>query len=148
VRTGWDYDAKTRRYVRTDEPTDVPSIFAERRTPPVGSRVVRIETRKRHPQSERLHELLREIGELHDRKQRDYGTAADPFANVRASEEFGVSAWVGAIVRMNDKVTRLKQYARRGNLANESAADSLKDIAVYALIALVLLEQDTAPPVS
>ena len=90
----------------------------------------------------RLHELLKEIGDLHDKKQVDYGTASDPFANVRASQEFGISPWVGALVRLNDKVTRLKQFAKRGSLANESAEDSMKDIAVYALIALILYREE------
>lgn len=91
--------------------------------------------------SARFKELLKEIEELHDRKQRDYGTTTDPFANVRASEEFGIPAWVGALVRLNDKIVRLKQFARKGELANESAEDSMRDIAVYALIALVLYEE-------
>lgn len=92
--------------------------------------------------SARFHELLKEMGELHDKKQRDYGTDLDPFANVRASEEFGVASWVGALVRLNDKIVRLKQFARRGDLANESAEDSMRDIAVYALIALCLYEEE------
>jgi len=90
----------------------------------------------------RLHALLKEIGDLHDRKQADYGTSGDPFANVRSSQEFGVPPWIGALVRMNDKVTRLKMFASRGTLANESARDSMKDIAVYALIALILYEEE------
>lgn len=96
----------------------------------------------RHPGSARFHELLKEIGDLHDRKQQDYGTAGDPFANVRASAEWGIPGWVGALVRLNDKVVRLKQFARRGSLSNESARDSMLDIAVYALIALVLYEAE------
>lgn len=96
----------------------------------------------RHPNSARFHKLVQEIGDLHDRKQQDYGSDTDPFANVRASTEWGVPAWVGALVRLNDKVTRLKSFARKGSLANESAEDSMRDIAVYALIALVLYEQE------
>jgi hypothetical protein len=96
----------------------------------------------RHPNSARFHELLGEIGALHDRKQQDYGRGDDPFANVRASTEWGVPAWVGAMVRLNDKVRRLQNLATKGRLANESAIDSLQDIAVYALIALVLYEQE------
>lgn len=95
----------------------------------------------------RFHALLREIGELHDRKQRDYGSSADPFANVRASEEWGVAPWIGALVRLNDKVHRLKRFAQKGSLANESAEDSMLDIAVYALIALILYrEQGESSP--
>jgi hypothetical protein len=99
---------------------------------------------ERHPNSARFHGLLREIGELHDRKQADYGRGDDPFANVRASEEWNVDGWIGAMVRLNDKVRRLQSLATKGSLANESAFDSLQDIAVYALIAYVLLEQDQA----
>jgi hypothetical protein len=89
----------------------------------------------------RFHELLRQIGELHDKKQRDYGADEDPFANVRASQEWGVEPWVGALVRLNDKVHRLQQFARKGELANESAEDSMMDIAVYSLIALILYRE-------
>jgi len=89
----------------------------------------------------RFHALLKEIGDLHDRKQADYGADEDPFANVRASAEFGVEPWVGALIRLNDKVTRLKSFARRGTLANESAEDSMQDISVYALIAYLLYKE-------
>ena len=89
----------------------------------------------------RFHALLKEIGELHDRKQEDYGRDVDPFANVRASQEFGVAPWVGALIRLNDKVTRLKAFAIKGSLANESAEDSMLDIAVYSLISLILYRE-------
>ena len=97
-----------------------------------------------HPLSDRFHELLRELGDLHDQKQADYGKDDDPFANVRASQEWGVQPWVGAMIRLTDKVRRLQRYAEKGSLANEGVEDSLKDISVYALIALVLWEQQGA----
>jgi hypothetical protein len=90
-----------------------------------------------------LHAELKLLGELHDRKQQDYGTDADPFANVRASEEFGIPAWMGAVLRGNDKMSRLKTYAKKGTLANEGVEDSLRDMAVYALIALVLFREQS-----
>lgn len=98
----------------------------------------------RHPNSARFHEILKELGDLHDRKQADYGRGGDPFANVRSSTEFGVPAWVGAMVRGNDKVSRIKSFIRNGNLKNESLEDSLRDLAVYSIIALVLFEQERA----
>jgi hypothetical protein len=90
---------------------------------------------------QRFHALLAEIAELHDRKQADYGRTADPFANVRATEEWGMPGWVGAMMRLNDKVRRLQKFAQVGSLANESAEDSMRDIAVYALIALILYRE-------
>jgi hypothetical protein len=89
----------------------------------------------------RFHALLKEIGELHDRKQRDYGRDEDPFANVRGSSEWGVEPWVGALIRGTDKVKRLQKAARTGVLANESVEDSMKDLMVYAGIALILYRE-------
>ena len=89
----------------------------------------------------RFHEILRELGDLHDSKGADYGRDNDSFANVRASEEWGMPAWVGAMVRLTDKVRRLQAFARKGVLANEAAEDSFRDIAVYAVISLVLYEE-------
>lgn len=89
---------------------------------------------------------LEEIAELHSRKQHDYGKDEDPFANIRASADFGVPPWVGAVIRMNDKVTRLKSFVTKGELKNEGVAESLVDIPVYALIALILFEEDNPTP--
>lgn len=86
----------------------------------------------------RFHALLEELGYLHDRKQEDYGADEDPFANIRASEEWGQEPWVGALMRANDKMHRLQRFAAKGELSNESAEDSMRDIAVYAMIALIL----------
>lgn len=90
-------------------------------------------------------DILNELQALHDKKQADYGTGADPFANIRASEQFGIPAWLGAIVRANDKVSRLQAFARKGKLANESVEDSLRDLAVYSVIALLLYREAAAP---
>ena len=90
-------------------------------------------------------EVLAEMQAMHDKKSQDYGVQADPFANVRASEDFGIPGWLGTIVRLNDKITRIKSFAKNGSLANESLRDSLIDIAVYAAIAVALYDQELAP---
>jgi hypothetical protein len=94
--------------------------------------------------SERFHELLRELGDLHDKKQLDYGTPIDPFKNVRASEAFGVPAWIGCMMRAHDKMIRIQKAAKGGKLSNESLDDSLRDLAVYSIIAICLLEEHIA----
>jgi len=96
----------------------------------------------RHPLSQRFHELLKEIGELHDKKQKDYGTANDPFANVRGATEFGLSAPMGAFIAMNDCMQRVKSFCKNGKLENEPLDNALRDMAVYSLIALVLWEEE------
>lgn len=92
----------------------------------------------------RFHALLAEMGALHDRKQADYGRGQDPLANVRASAEFGVPPWVGAVLRANDKVHRIKSMIQNGRLENESVEDSLMDVAVYMLLARILRDEERA----
>lgn len=79
-----------------------------------------------------------EVINMHRRKGNDYGTSTDFFANVSQSEQWGVMPWIGAMMRLNDKVVRLQQAARGGTLQNEGIEDSMLDIATYAIIALCL----------
>jgi len=95
----------------------------------------------RHPLAQRFHDILSEIGRLHDKKQKDYGKEDDPFANVRSAEEWGIPGWVYCMLRIGEKGHRLQAMRRNGKLANESATDSFRDLAVYALIAEVLFEE-------
>lgn len=85
--------------------------------------------------------ILDEMRELHCRKAADYGRGVDPLANVRAGADFGIPAWVGVMIRANDKMHRIKSFLQNGSLKNESVEDSLKDLAAYALIALVLYRE-------
>lgn len=85
--------------------------------------------------------IFDELKELHQRKGEDYGTGQDPLANVRASQEFGIPPWLGAVLRANDKMSRLKTFALTGKLNNEGVEDNLKDIAVYMVIALHLFRE-------
>ena len=88
---------------------------------------------------------FQELVDMHDRKNKDYGTEADPYANVRATEEFGLPAWLGCYVRIADKLKRIQSFAQKGRLENESLRDSLVDIAVYATIALDLYDETNEP---
>lgn len=90
----------------------------------------------------RFHAILAELAKLHDRKQEDYGKAGDPFTNVRVSVAFGVKPWVGCMIRANDKMVRIQRRAADGKLSNESVEDSLMDLAVYAIIGLILYRED------
>ena len=95
---------------------------------------------------QRLKELFAAAQALSEKKQADYGRPDDPFANVKASAEWGVDPWVGAMVRLNDKVRRLQAHAQGDTLVNENAYDSFLDIAVYALIACRLYEDMVKGP--
>lgn len=91
-----------------------------------------------HP---RFYELLEELAKLHSRKSEDYGSDGDPLANYRSAGEFGVPPWLGVMLRANDKMQRIKTYALKGKLANETARDSFLDLAAHTLLALVLFEE-------
>ena len=86
-------------------------------------------------------DILEELLELHDQKAADYGRGEDSLANIRASAEFGIKPWVGATLRANDKMHRLKSFVLNGSLKNESVEDSLKDLANYAILALMLYRE-------
>lgn len=88
--------------------------------------------------------ILDEMWELHQKKATDYGLGADHLANLRASSEFGIEPWRATLVRMNDKVTRLKTFCQNGALANEGVEDSLIDIASYATLVLLLFREAKA----
>lgn len=91
-----------------------------------------------HPE---FYRILDEMGALHERKTADYGLGADVLANCRSSQDFGIPAWLGVAVRMNDKMTRIKALAQKGELKNEPVEDSFLDIACYAIIALILYRE-------
>jgi hypothetical protein len=98
-----------------------------------------------HPTSRKFFDLCDSLKRMHAHKSRDYGcpTGTDPLANIRNGAAFvGIPAWRGAMVRLSDKVTRLATYNATGTLTNESVEDNLLDLASYALLALLLHQED------
>ena len=77
-------------------------------------------------------DIMRELGALLIRKHMDYGAK-------NISEAPG-GAINGLLVRMHDKMARLKNLHYNNKSANyESIEDSYKDLANYAVIALLVL---------
>lgn len=105
-----------------------------------GSHPVRSESAQREGDP-RFHAELDRLRDLHDRKQQDYGRGEDPLANLRASAELGIPPWVGTMVRMRDKFSRVCSLIRNGALKNEPIEDSFDDIAVYAMLAKILYRE-------
>lgn len=75
--------------------------------------------------------LCEELNRLYAAKNQDYGDSTG-----EAFKEFGMIAF---IIRMNDKMNRIKQLYKAGNVVNESMEDTLQDLANYAIIALLEL---------
>lgn len=87
-------------------------------------------------------ELLEELRSLHLSKSQDYGSQSDPLANIRQGAEFvGIEPWRGCLVRVADKVQRLKTFCRTGRLVHEGVRDTLLDLAAYSLLTAVLLDE-------
>lgn len=84
------------------------------------------------------------IKDVIQRKNHDYtGGDADPFANFKVTQHLGLSdARTGVLIRMVDKIQRLKTFIAKGELQvkGEGAQDAARDIIGYSLILLGLLE--------
>jgi hypothetical protein len=97
---------------------------------------------KRHPSSTAFVDLLREMQRLHESKSADYGSEDDPLANVRSGADFvNIEPWRGCMVRIADKVQRLRTFCRTGRLVHEGVRDTLLDLSAYALLAIVLFDE-------
>ena len=87
-------------------------------------------------------ELLEELRALHLSKSQDYGSESDPLANIRSGADFvNIEPWRGCLVRVADKVQRLRTYCRTGRLVHEGVRDTLLDLAAYSLLAIVLFDE-------
>jgi hypothetical protein len=95
--------------------------------------------------SQRFLDLLDEMRRLHESKSADYGSETDPLANIRQGAEFvGIEPWRGCMVRIADKVQRLRTYCRTGRLVHEGVRDTLLDLSAYSLLAIVLFDEGLA----
>ena len=99
-------------------------------------------THEQRPGSLAFLELLEEVRQLHLSKSQDYGSESDPLANIRQGAEFvGIEPWRGCMVRVADKVQRLKTFCKTGRLVHEGVRDTLLDLAAYSLLAIVLFDE-------
>ena len=103
-------------------------------------------TPSRHPDSQRFHDLLREVGELHDRKQATYGRPDSPFENYLTSAEIAIQPWRYVVARVREKMTRLQALTKDLNTDEDAVSEELKDIAACSLIAIVLMERAAGSP--
>lgn len=95
--------------------------------------------------SKKYLELLEKMEALHIAKNSGYAGSEnpDPWANFRMAEAFGVSPFLGCLVRMSDKYIRVTNLIRKPSdeKVGESVKDTLMDLAAYALIAYCLLDE-------
>jgi len=93
--------------------------------------------------SKRFDELVEEIKKLYEMKNADYSEENDSLSNFKLSEKFGIPAWIGCLIRISDKFSRICQLATKSepSVKSETIIDTLKDLATYSLICIELYEQ-------
>lgn len=77
-------------------------------------------------------------------KNADYtAQSTDPFANFRGSTYLGIDPVLGILLRMQDKLMRLRSFAEHGELkvVDEGIEDTTVDILNYAILALAMLKE-------
>jgi hypothetical protein len=90
--------------------------------------------------------VLEELTELHNLKNQDYATTENPYKNLEGVERLGIPAWRGVVIRMMDKFSRLEEFCVKEELAvkDETIEDTLKDIAIYSVLAMILYRKRIA----
>lgn len=90
-----------------------------------------------------FYKLLEQMADLHSCKNHDYAGTSDPLKNLRACKRLNLEPFLGVVVRLQDKWSRLEEFVKSGQLMvkNESVLDTLMDNAVYSLLAIILYKE-------
>lgn len=93
-----------------------------------------------------LHEnLTQKALEIMRAKNHDYTTGSgDPYSNFRNSSVVGVAPELGLLIRVIDKIMRLRTFISSGTLEvkNESVEDAIIDIINYMVLLAGLIEEN------
>jgi hypothetical protein len=89
---------------------------------------------------QKIKSIISDMLAIFEAKDQDYASNGKPMGNLRTSEEIGIPAWKGTLLRMGDKKQRIASFASRGEFKvdDERIADTLKDLANYACLGSVL----------
>lgn len=98
---------------------------------------------KRHELLVLHKDLCEQAHQLMEAKNADYSSGQDPFHNFRMAQMVGISPEKGILMRMCDKIARLKTYAEHGKLSveNEGGVDSVVDIINYAVLYIGMVHE-------
>ena len=86
---------------------------------------------------EQFREIANDLGELYEKKNAAYGNSFG-----ETYQKLGI---ISAVTRISDKYNRLCNIAINPDIDNlgESLEDTLKDLAAYAIMTLIELNNDT-----
>jgi hypothetical protein len=98
----------------------------------------------------KLHETLcAEARSIMAAKNHDYTSGSgDPYHNFRGSSALGVDPIVGVMLRMQDKMQRIKTFAEKGQLMvkGEGVDDAFRDLINYTVLAYGLSREERKSP--
>tara|TARA_Y100001963_G_scaffold158637_1_gene258961 strand:+ start:377 stop:847 length:471 start_codon:yes stop_codon:yes gene_type:complete len=124
------------------EPTtyrDVPAVKSKSNK----NHLINLNGRKNMRLHTRYHEIIEECRELSETKNEDYAKEVDPLWNLRMCENAGVESWVGVVIRLCDKFSRLLLFTKKRTLKvkDEGIVDTLKDIVNYCIFCIIFFEE-------
>lgn len=89
-------------------------------------------------------ELTKRALEIMRAKNQDYTTGAgDPYANFKNSLTVGVAPELGLLIRVLDKIMRLRSFIENGTLAvrNEPVEDAIVDVINYMVLLSGMIQE-------
>lgn len=83
--------------------------------------------------------IIKEIDSLHYKKNHDYA-GGNYLSDLIASSRAGITPWKNALLRLQQKMSRLESFAKQGEFMvdDEKLEDTCKDLAVYSILCLIL----------
>lgn len=88
---------------------------------------------------EEFRKIIGEIDRIHFKKNHDY-SGGEYLSDLIASRRMGIIPWKNALLRMQQKMSRLESFAKQGEFKvdDEKLEDTCKDLAVYSVLMLML----------
>lgn len=83
--------------------------------------------------------IIEQLCEMHEQKNHDY-SGGEYLSDLIASNRAGIPAWKNALLRIQQKMSRLESFAKQGEfkVSDEKLEDTCKDLAVYSILMLLL----------
>lgn len=98
---------------------------------------------KRELLFELQHDTFIKCQQIIEAKNADYADDGDPYSNFRSAQIFGVHPATGILLRVMDKIQRIKTFIKKNELAvkEESFEDACDDIINYMVLIKGLLKE-------
>ncbi len=96
-------------------------------------------------QFKEFNSIIDEMKKIHMEKNHDYDGNKNYLSSLKSSVRMGIPAWKSVVIRIQDKLARLENFVISGKLKvkDESIEDTLKDLANYAILCLILYRDET-----